>query len=541
MLLVDDDPRNLLTLEALLGDLGLTVVKASSGTECLRALIDGDFAAVLLDVQMPEMDGLETATLIRARPTTRHIPILFLTAFIHDDALVERAYEIGAVDFLFKPLHPAALRAKVSTFVELQRRRNEAALAERVAHEQSLAELRTQMANAALQAEMELERRANDRLSELAEELRIKGEALRQADVHKDEFLAMLGHELRNPLASLEFAVELARMPGNTHDVVGVFERQVKHLRRLVAELLDVTRISRGTIALERAPTSMHRIVSSAIEQCQQLVSRKGHELTVSFADDDLELVADEIRLTQVVANLVANAARYTDRGGVLRVTSRREGEDVVVEVSDNGRGIAASSLPRIFEAFVQVDSSADAAQGFGLGLSLVRRIVELHGGRVVAASAGIGHGSLFTLRLPTRIAADVEVASERAPVSVAAPVQIVLIDDNEDLLALVGDHLRMRGHVVAEAQDGITGLQLLLDRLPPIALVDIGLPGIDGYEIARRFRAAHPTTQTRLVAVTGYGQAQDRRRAFEAGFDEHLVKPVLPETLERVLLRYAD
>jgi signal transduction histidine kinase len=541
VLLVDDDPRNLLALEALLEDLGLTLVKASSGAECLRALLDADFAAVLLDVHMPGMDGLETAALIRARPATRHIPIVFLTAHTRDDSIVDRAYDIGAVDFLYKPLHPAALRAKVSTFVELHRRRSEAARAERIAHEQRLAELRTQMANEALHAEMALERRANDRLCELAEQLRIKSEELEEAHVRKDEFLAMLGHELRNPLASLQYALEVARAPEHSDAVLGVFERQVKHLKRLVAELLDVTRVSRGTIALERAPTSLRRVVTTAIEQCQQLLTRKRHELVLELPDEDIEIVADEIRLTQVMANLMANAARYTDPGGRVRVAVRCEGEDAVIEVADNGRGIAPSSLPRIFDPFVQIDRSADAAQGFGLGLSLVRRLVELHGGCVTATSAGIGQGSRFTLRLPgARVTKTMADAPVPTPTMRAAPMDIVLIDDNEDLLALVAEHLRTRGHVVSEAEDGITGLQLLLDRSPRVALVDIGLPGMDGYEIARRFRALRPTTATKLVAMTGYGQAQDRHRALEAGFDEHLVKPVVADVLERVLLRQA-
>ncbi len=531
VLLVDDDPRNLVALEALLDGLDLEIVTARSGRQCLRELLQREFAVVLLDVQMPEMDGIETASLIRARPASRHVPIIFLTSHSHTDEIVSRAYEVGAVDFLFKPLQTAPLRSKVSVFVELYRRGQEIEAAEKLAHERHLAELRASIEAGVLRAQMEAERDTSDRMKSLADRLQEQTDALADAHARKDEFLAMLGHELRNPLASLRYALEIARQPGSSLDVLAVFERQVRQLQRLVDDLLDVARISRGTIELRRAPTSLAIIVDQAVEQCQPVIADKGHTLECDV--DDVELVADAARLTQVVGNLLHNAARYTDAHGRLRVSARREGDVAVIRVEDDGRGIAKDELPRVFDAFVQVTRSSEAAQGFGLGLSLVRRIVEMHGGSVAVHSEGEGRGSVFTARLPI-VACPVERAdAEPTPTE---GLDLVVVEDNDDARELMESYLRFRGHRVAVADNGVAGLERLCESPPTIAFVDIGLPGLDGYEVARRFRARHPDRATTLVAVTGFGQPEDRVRALQAGFDEHLVKPVPAAVIERVL-----
>jgi signal transduction histidine kinase len=533
VLLVDDDPRNLVALEALLDGLDLDIVTARSGFECLREVLQREFAVVLLDVQMPEMDGIETATMIRSRPTSRHVPIIFLTSHSHTDEIVSRAYEVGAVDFLFKPLQPAPLRSKVSVFVELYRRGQEIEAAEKREHERSLSELRASIEAAALRSQMEAERDASERVQSLADRLQEQTEALADAHARKDEFLAMLGHELRNPLASLRYALEIARQPGASLDVLSVFDRQVRQLQRLVDDLLDVARISRGTIELRRAPASLATIVDQAVEQCQPVIAEKGHALDLEV--DDVEIVADAARLTQVVANLLHNAARYTDPQGRLRVSAHREGDAAVIRVEDNGRGISHEQLRRVFDAFVQVDRSSDAAQGFGLGLSLVRRMVEKHGGTVSVHSDGEGCGSAFTVRLPIVARSSATMPAVGAE-STSVGLDLVVVEDNDDARELMESYLRFRGHRVAVADNGLSGLERLCASPPTIAFVDIGLPGIDGYEVARQFRARHPGRKTTLVAVTGFGQPEDRARALQAGFDEHLVKPVQPAVIERVL-----
>jgi signal transduction histidine kinase/DNA-binding response OmpR family regulator len=368
---------------------------------------------------------------------------------------------------------------------------------------------------------------------------------LREADVRKDHFLAMLGHELRNPLAPVLNAVKLIQrtVAGDAAlaRILGAADRQIAHMTRLLDDLLDVSRIRNGKIELKRAPADLGTIVRDALHATEGLIAERGHALAVELPDEPLELEGDAVRLAQVVANLVHNAAKYTDPGGHIAVRAARDGADLVLHVLDDGVGIAEDMLPRIFDVFVQVEQGSDRARGgLGLGLTLVRSLVEMHGGCVVARSAGLGQGSSFEVRLPPRGAAAVERACEPAAAPRASraaatrPLDIVLVEDNADIRESLRALLELSGHAVAEAGDGVTGIELIRARRPNVALVDIGLPGLDGYAVARELREVAPVT--RLIAMTGYGRPEDRKLALEAGFHAHLVKPVDFDDLTKLL-----
>jgi CheY-like chemotaxis protein len=738
VLLVDDQPENLLALEAILGGMGLDLVRARSGEEALRQVLDGDFAVILMDVQMPGMDGFEAAELIRHRDRSSHTPIIFMTALQHTEGQVSRGYALGAVDFLAKPIVPAVLRSKVAVFVELhqktdQVRRQAAALVEtqRRDHDRELAEERRRWEVERLRAEAAREREAAEQLARKAAELartvaeRTRAEAelaavrdelaarladmtrlhalvarlsnsleladvleevlaavtaiqgtdrgvlmlrdperdamvtaasvgfsaeeladdgdegpapavtavigggivvegvdqdpvlaphlaaarragylavcsmplltsggepvgaiatyfrrphrpsegearlvelyarqaaesidnarlyraIREADRRKGEFLAMLAHELRNPLAPLLHALHLLGPGGAGAAEVGairdVAERQARHLARLVDDLLDVSRISTGKIELRRGPVDLREAVARAAETVRPLVEARRHALALALPEGPLPLEADEARLEQVFANLLNNAAKYTEPGGQIRIEAAREGDVAVVRVRDTGIGIAPELLPRVFDLFAQAEQSLDRSQGgLGIGLTLVRRLVELHGGSIAAASPGVGLGSEFVVRLPIR-AADDAASSREGPRRGAvapeaadpAPRRVLVVDDNADAARLLARLLEASGHQAEVAHDGPAALERAQARPPDVVLLDIGLPGMDGYEVARRLRQS-VGDRPLLVALTGYGQDEDRRRSREAGMDDHLTKPVDPRTLKELLAR---
>lgn len=357
----------------------------------------------------------------------------------------------------------------------------------------------------------------------------------------KDEFLAMLGHELRNPLAPILTALQLLRLRGVAagERERQVIERQVKHLVALVDDLLDVSRITRGKIHLNRASIEVGEVIAKAIETASPLLEQKGHQLQVEVPRHGLPVYGDAERLAQVVSNLLNNAAKYTEAGGRITVTATSDGADVVLGVRDTGIGIAPATLPRIFDLFVQERQALDRAQGgLGLGLAIVRSLVELHGGQVEARSEGPAHGSEFIVRLPR--AAALPVAEEKSTLVEAAVLaphaarRVLVVDDNEDAAAMLSEALLACGHTTRIAEDGIEALRIAGEFNPDVALLDIGLPVMDGYELARRFGDDPQLRHVRLVAITGYGQEQDRARSAEAGFTEHLVKPV---DLEQVRL----
>ncbi len=690
VLAVDDNPSNLLSLEAVLQDLGANLVKATSGDEALLRVLERDFALVLLDIQMPGLDGFETARLIRSRDRSKHLPVIFLTAFEHESSAVQRGYDLGAVDFLFKPIVPSVLKSKVAVFLDLHRKNTEVVRqaqllqeASRREHERSLAEARARWERERLEAnnerlqtlatvgsillgesdptvfvpavcdevaerlgfdvgslhlceghhgEMSLawkrglelaprgdtpairealaqrapvvlqhvqdshdaiaaearkagvlcgtalpllaERRllgvvrfgsreratisddelavlqvAADQLAigldrvGLVRQLQKSAADLRAADRRKDEFLAMLAHELRNPLAPIVNALSLVRRRIDGEEPalrsVAAAERQALHMARLVDDLLDVSRITQGKIALRRERVELRTVVEHALQTGAPLVQAKMHHLEVVQPDGSVLVDADATRLAQVIANLIHNAAKYTDEGGNIRLACVVEGSDLVVSVEDDGVGIRPEMLEQVFETFVQIDPTSDRARGgLGLGLTLVRSLAHLHGGTVDAHSDGPGKGARFTVRLPVVVqaaeAAAKSVEEKGKMESVAR--SILLVEDNEDIRLTLRDLLEFEGHEVAEAADGAAGAEMIVARKPNVALVDIGLPGLDGYQVAQRVRRDLPPENTRLVALTGYGGDDVARKAREAGFDAHLIKPVKIEELFRLL-----
>jgi signal transduction histidine kinase len=386
----------------------------------------------------------------------------------------------------------------------------------------------------ALEEQVAERRRAEASLRELAEERAAALRRLAEADRRKDEFLAMLGHELRNPLAPITTALELMDQradPGCQRERA-VIRRQAEHMKRLVDDLLDVSRVTRGKIELRKEPLELSTAVIRAVEMASPLLEQRAHAVAVQVPRAGLRVHADPFRLCQIVANLLTNAATYTDPGGRITVAARREGFEVVLDVTDTGRGIRADLLPRIFELFEQGERTQDRAQGgLGLGLPLSRMLAELHGGTVSARSEGPARGSTFTLRLPASpVAAAV---AEPAPAPTRG-VRLLLVDDNRDACDMLAAALRQAGYEVAVAYDGPEALAGAAETPPDVALLDIGLPVMDGYELASRLREGHHGGPLRLIALSGYGQEGDRERSKQVGFDQHLVKPVALDALLR-------
>jgi signal transduction histidine kinase/DNA-binding response OmpR family regulator len=375
----------------------------------------------------------------------------------------------------------------------------------------------------------------------LIAELQGRNAELREADRRKDQFLAMLAHELRNPLAPVTNAVRLLQDYGADAQMreraLAAAGRQVRHMTRLVDDLLDVSRVRSGKVCLRKETVDLARVVREAVQSVDELVASRRHALELELPGAPVLVEGDAVRLTQVVENLLTNAVKYTDPGGHLRVELRREGSEAVLAVQDDGIGIAPDLRDGIFELFVQAEQGVDRSRGgLGIGLSLVKTLVDMHGGAVGVTSAGPGQGSTFTVRLPA-LAEDTEVPAAPEPARPARgrrPRDILVVEDNADIRETLGELLRRRGHAVREAEGGRAALELARDLAPEVALVDIGLPELDGFEVAERLREMAP--EVRLVALTGYGRAEDRRRGAEAGFLAHLVKPVDIDELSAVI-----
>ena len=559
ILLVDDQPARLLTYQSVLQELNQNLVSARSGVEALEKLMRQDFAVVLLDVSMPDMDGFEAARLIHEHPRFERTPIIFVTG-VHVSELDRlKGYKVGAVDYVSIPVVPEILRSKVAVLVELYCKRRELSDLNR-----NLAEANERLAEAnnALQAEKTRELQAlNSSLqmanlkmertnvvlqNEVAERARVE-EALKEADRHKDEFLAMLAHELRNPLAPIRNAVHLIKMHSLEDPQLcmarDVIERQLKQLTRLVDDLLDVSRITRGKINLARERLELADLLSRAVETVMPAIESRGHALSVELPERPLRLYGDPVRLIQALGNVLGNAAKYTDAGGRIFLGARRRNRDAEITVRDDGMGIAPEVLPRIFDLFTQMDQRMERSpSGLGIGLALVRRLVEMHGGSVSAASAGPGLGSEFTIRLPVSMErTDDMVEPAVVPAAAHAPEsgsrrRILVADDNLDALESLATLLSLDGHEVYRARDGAEALEVAEQQRPEVALLDIGMPRADGYEVARRIRCEPWGRGITLVALTGWGQESDRRRSEEAGFDIHLTKPVDPKVVSDLL-----
>jgi signal transduction histidine kinase len=513
ILVVNDDAASLLALTSLLEswaeESNYTVIGARSGQEALRQVLLHDFAVILLDVNMPGMDGFETAEAIHQRARSADIPIIFVTAFLADEIDRLKAYQRGAADFMFTPVIPQVLRAKVAVFVALATKNEQL---KRQADKLSQRTTELTATNRRLVREME-ERRDAERKSHA-----------------KDEFLAMLGHELRNPLSAISSAASLIGMPAAGPETTGrarlIIQRQSQHLSRIVDDLLDLSRAMSGKILLSRKPLDVAALLSSCLDTFRATGRTGSYRLNVKLEPGWVD--GDPTRLEQIASNLIDNALKYTPAGGSIDISLATVDEEVVLTVSDSGVGIAPDLLPHVFDVFVQGTISLDRSQGgLGIGLSLVRRLVELHGGSVSAYSDGTSSGSSFVIRLPRIEPALSGKAASRTPSAASAKPTVLLIEDNDDGREMMATMLGAYGYAVVQAADGLAGVQAANDSVPDVALVDIGLPGIDGYEVARRLRESSETSQIRLIALTGYGLAEDQRRVLEAGFDLHLVKPV--------------
>jgi signal transduction histidine kinase/DNA-binding response OmpR family regulator len=682
ILVVDDRPDKLFVYKTMLEDLGQNVLTATSGDDALKQVLEHDFALILLDVNMPGLDGLETAALIRGRKKSAHTPIILITADYGDEPRVRKAYSLGAVDYIASPVVPEILRAKVNVFVELyllaeqakrQAQERIALVEEKAAREAAerasrrlafLAEASGALASsldleATLRAFLglvvprlsdvgllsisavdgQLDRHemvwsSNDPehalltasllelgsplLDEVAQRVRESGKPetierdaadeaaridlprglsvhtlmivpllvrgrrlgvlslgldaadrrfdadavamvadlatrgataldnallfrkIQDEDQRKNEFLAMLAHELRNPLAPISNAVHILRVSETdpvkvawARDLIG---RQLKQLVRLVDDLLDVSRITRGKIELKIDIVDVAQVVAAAIETSRPNIDAQRHTLSLQLPVEALALRGDFARVAQILSNLVYNAAKYTPKGGRISLSAARDGDEVVFRIRDSGIGIPPEFMTSIFDPFTQADRTlARSHGGLGIGLTLVRRLVEMQHGRVSVRSEGRNRGSEFTVRLPVATdagaAAEANVASADDEASPAG-LRVLVVDDNRDVADSTASIMRMNGCDVHVVYDGRAAIESVQRLRPDAVLLDIGLPAIDGYLVAEHIRAQPENGRTMIVAVSGYGQEQDRLRSKSVGFDYHVVKPIDPAVL---------
>jgi len=513
ILLVDDEARNLDALEAILSDPQYRLIRAQDADRALRLLLENDVAAIVLDIKMPGVSGLELAQMIKNTKRFRQTPIVFLTAYLLDDQHVIAGYDAGAVDYLTKPVNPQILRHKIAVFAELFRKTRE------------LADL-----NATL------EERVRERTAELE-----RSEAeLRVAASQKDEFLAILAHELRNPLAPLRSGLDLLLRridrDGMVDRTLGVMNRQLDHMVRLIDDLLDISRISRGALELKKQTTDLSSLVQSTVDAARPIFQARGQELTARLGAG-VHAIVDPTRVNQIVTNLLTNAAKFTPKSGQITVELVAENGRALVRVTDSGAGIPSDQVERIFDMFARITHGDGGESGLGIGLALARKLAEMHGGTLTASSAGEGQGSTFILTLPVALGASAAEPEARVEsVAAGAALNVLVIEDNEDVAETLTMLLEELGHQVSLARTGRNGIALVQEKEPNVVLCDIGLPGMDGLEVCRQIRALATKTRPIMVAVTGWGQDADRRKTREAGFDHHLVKPVGIGSLNQLL-----
>jgi signal transduction histidine kinase len=516
ILVVNDDPGSLIGLVGLVSqwkdEIGYEVYSARSGREALREVLKQDFAVILLDVNMPGMDGFETARVIHERRSSSSIPIIFVTAYLADEMNRLKGYENGAVDYLFTPFVPQALKSKLAVFVALAEQKLQLREQAHILNQRTQELVKTNQ-----QLQMEVDRR----------------QEAEQRTKTSEEFLAMLGHELRNPLAAIANAGMLLGMDNITEQqastALKVIRRQTGQLTHIVDDLLDLGRVLAGKILLSKFPTDLGGIVRSSVETLTIAGRTQQHNFHMEIESGIVE--ADPARLEQVITNLLDNAIKYTPPGGRINVKVSTTLDEVILTVEDNGIGMSPELLSRVFEVFVQAEQSLDRPRGgLGIGLALVRQLVVLHGGSVTVDSLAT-KGSIFEVRLPkSSINADNTLSAVSHHGS--QKLSVLLIEDNVDSCEVMQYLLASFGHQVHVANNGVDGLKIANDEVPAVALVDIGLPGMNGYEIAQQLRSAPATCTIRLIALTGYGLEHDRVRALEAGFDMHLVKPVTADRL---------
>lgn len=521
VLVVDDQPGKLLTYRAILEGIEAHVDFVGSAREALELLLRREFAVVVVDVCMPELDGFELAAMIREHPRCERTAVIFVSGVHLTEFDRLKGYQVGAVDYLPVPIVPEILRAKVNVFLELHRKTRELELLNR-----------------------DLEARVVQRTAELER-------AARQ----KDEFLAVLAHELRNPLAPIRSAAHLLTLPNAPAGIAGkageVINRQVNHLVRLTDDLVDISRITRGMVEITRAPIDIADVVTHAVEAGRPFVDSRRHVLAVDVPAEPLVVEGDFTRLTQVVTNIVNNAAKFTEPGGQIAVSARGRGHEVVVVVSDTGAGLTAEMIPHVFDLFAQGQPVLErTSSGLGIGLALVRRIVELHGGKVTIESEGLGRGATVSVVLPIAPLAGglpaTHAESQREGVEQAdAPRRVLVVDDNTDAADALAALLRLSGHDVLTAGDGVEALRVGEAMEPDVVLLDLAMPRLNGVETAGCIRELPWGRHVALVALTGCGQPRDYEMTTSAGFDAHLVKPVthddLVRTLEKVTMLQAS
>jgi signal transduction histidine kinase len=552
ILLVDDHEENLLALEAILVDPSFNLVRASSGRAALKEVLRCDFALILLDVAMPDLDGYETAELIRSRERSRQTPIIFLTANYRSDAQVFRGYSVGAVDYIFKPFSAEILKSKVAVFVELYQKR----------------EALKRQAQALLLAHEELEDRVRARTRELAEtntalreevdeRKRIEGErqalleSERRARAHaeavnrlKDEFLATLSHELRTPLNAIlgwsHLLTSRQNDPGMVGRAIGVIRNNAMAQSQLIEDILDVSRIIGGKLRLKLGRVPLQEVIEAALDSVSLAAQAKAIEIARDLESIE-PITGDYDRLQQVVWNLLSNAVKFTPPEGRVTVGLKRVDDDVVLRVEDTGIGISQDFLPYVFDRFRQADGTATRRHGgLGLGMAIVRYLVELHGGTVRAESAGEGQGATFTITLPTRLelSPDADLDALPADRPVEAPVaalptldgvSVLVVDDDVDARTFVCELLENHGATVVMSDSATDAMRHLRQIRPDVIISDIGMPDEDGYSLIKRVRSltSHEGGDTPALALTAYVRSQDQSAALSAGYHRHVRKPV--------------
>jgi PAS domain S-box-containing protein len=632
ILLVDDHEANLLALEVVLQPLSQKLIKVRSGEEALQFLLKEDCAVVLLDIRLGGMDGFEVAQRIRSQERSKHTPIIFITAFESEDFSPTKAYTLGAVDYLVKPLVPEILSAKVEVFLALYQRTEQVRQLQRLQTEQARAELAAIVESSEdviLSEDLQgiitswnkgAERlygytaeeivgkhvsllhlpEQSDELPNLLEQLRrgeriepyqtvrlrkdgsavdvslsvspikdgqgrvvgaakiardigpqkrLEAELRRHADElaeahrQKDQFLAMLAHELRNPMAPLRTGVHILRQSQTppdvrerTHDMM---ERQLRHLSRLVDDLLDVSRIMRGKVQLRTENLDLRQLARTVAEDRRPVLEQAGLGLLLDIPETPVWVMGDPTRLTQIVNNLLDNSVKFAKgRHNVLvRVRVDEENRQAILSVRDEGVGIEPELLPRLFTPFLQADRSLDRSRGgLGLGLAMVKGLAELHGGSVEASSAGSGRGAEFTIRLPLEQGPSPAPAAPPTPQPSGKQLHILVIEDNRDAADSLRLLLTLLGHEARVAHTGPEGVAAAKEWKPDVVLCDIGLPGMDGYEASRQIRRLPGMSKVLLAAITGYGHESDVQRCKESGIDYHFLKPIDPAKLRQLL-----
>jgi two-component system, sensor histidine kinase len=488
----------------LLNGAGIETRVFSNLEALVQALNDGAAAVMIAEEHVNDAQKAPLAGWLSRQPPWSDLPVLILTRPGADSPESAEAWRtLGNVTLLERPTRVTTLLSAAQTAIRARARQYQ---------------IRGHL----------LERQKTE-------------QALRTADRRKDEFLATLGHELRNPLAPILNSLEILKLSGAFEDArtapaCAVMERQVHHLNRLVDDLLEVSRITRGIIEVKKEPLDLTAIVKAAVETSRPLLDSQRHEIRLDLDNDQICVAGDAVRLTQVFANLLNNAAKYTNHGGLITIASRKEDGDACVSVRDNGIGIAPNLLSQVFDMFMQVDRSTRRSQGgLGIGLTLVKSLVAMHGGTVEARSDGPGLGSEFVVRLPllTESALPAETARRIAPLPQR---RILIVDDSRDGGESLAMLLRVLGAEVALAHSGRHALECVNTFRPDVVLLDIGMPGMDGYEVARRIRGNPANRHMQLIALTGWGQDEDRQRSAAAGFNHHLVKPADVDQLRQLL-----